>query len=348
MYYDNRKILETLDIDGLEPSVYIITSNRSAGKTTSFLKTALDNFKQGQHTIMLYRYSYELSGSNEIFKDVLSLYSEYGKEVTTVSHARGLFYEYLLDGETLGFALSLSNVDSIKKFSPLFAKVTMVIMDEFQTESGKYLPKEVDKVQSLLLTVARGGGKQSREIKLILLGNNVSLMNPYYITFGIHKRLQPNTKILRGKGWVAEFGFNESASKSIQENGIYRAFNSEQQSNYMQYSTEQAFLKDVNDFIEQPKGKAKYLCTISHDNEQFAIREYYEDGVLHVSQKVDKLCKTIITFKANDHNQNSIMIDKHSWLAKMLKDAFKNGYLRFSDVKSKSVIFDVLAIDIYS
>lgn len=344
-YYSPSKLLKLKDLDGEEPSIYLITTNRSAGKTTSMLKRALELFKtNGKKTILMYRYQYEISGSSAIFRDVLNMYPSYGEEMKSMPHAKGLFHELFLDNESFGFAVSLSNPDGLKKYSPMFADVDMIIFDEFQCETGKYLNKEVEKFQSLYLTIARGGGSQSRQVKVFLLGNMVSIMNPYFINLGIHKRLKDDTNFMRGNGWVAEFGFNESASNSIKKNGFFKAFKNE---GYMSYSTEKVYLVDSQVFIEKPKGRARYLCTIQHEGSSYGVREYYDEGIVHVSKKTDKSCRQVIAFKPSDHNQNTIMLNHYSYMWKNIKDAFNNGYLRFDDIKSKSAIFDILAIDIY-
>ena len=345
-YYDIHKILDKKDLEGKEPSIYMITSNRSGGKTTSTLKYSLELFKNNRRkTILLYRHKYELNGANLIYKDVLNMYSEYGEEMTILSHSGGTFYELFLDGTSFGYAVSLSNPDVLKKYSPLFADVDIIIMDEFQKEDGKYLNKEVEKLQSVYLTVARGGGEQSRQVKVFLLGNMVSLMNPYFVFFGIHKRLRDNTKFIRGNGWVAQFTYIESASKSIQNNGFFRAFKDE---SYMNYSVgDNVYLYDSRVFIEQPKGKSKYLFTIIHDKTAYAVREFFNDGIVYVSKKIDPKCKMQVTFKANDHTQNTMMLNHYCFLWKNIKDAYQQGYLRFDDIKSKNAIFDILGVDLY-
>lgn len=344
-YYNPSVILGKKDLDGLEPSIYMITSNRSAGKTTGWLKEALEKYHKTGHQLMLiYRYKYELTSAHEIFKDVLKIYPDLGIEMKCESKAQGLFYALMLDGEEFGFVCSLSNVDSLKKYSPLFVKVFYLIMDEFQKEDGKYLPQEFAKLQSLLVTVARGGGSQSRNIKCILLGNMVSLLNPYFVNFNIHSRIKNDTKFLRGNGWIAEFNFNVNASNAIKNNGLFRAF---KDTDYMQYSTESVYLHDSSIFIEKPKGKSRYIATIIHDGVQFGLREYYEEGIVHVSRKPDTSCKTVVTFKANDHNQHTIMLSRYSWVWKNIDDAYKHGYLRFDDMRSKSAIFDILSVDVY-
>lgn len=333
------------DLDKLEPSIYIITSNRSAGKTTAFLIKVLKHFHEtGRKFILLYRYTYELNGSADLFKDVLRIYPDLGEQVTSESRNRGLYYELYLDGKSCGFSLSLNNPDALKKYSAVFTEVDWLVMDEFMTETGKYLTQEVNKLQSVLLTVARGGGEQSRNVKLVLLGNFVTIMNPYFIQFDIHKRLKPDTNFMRGRGWVAEFGFNQSASESIKANGIFRAFENE---SYMAYSTEKQYLIDANIFIDKPTGKARYLCTIVHDGVGYGVREYKNEGLLHVSKKIDGSCKTVITFKASDHNQNTIMLNHFSYTWKYIRESYQRGILRFEDIKCKNAIFDILAVDLY-
>lgn len=346
MFYNPEKILSMRDLNGEKPSIYIITSNRSAGKTTAFLIESLKLFKNmNKKTILLYRYSYEIVACCEIYKDVLHLYNEYGEEMTSKSRANGLFYEMFLDGESFGFALSLNNPDSIKKYSPLFADVEMVIFDEYQTESGKYLKNEIQKMQSICLSIMRGGGHQSRYVQIVLLGNNVTLMNPYFINFGIYNRLRNDTKFMRGIGWVAEFHFNQSASKSIQNNAFAKAFSD---SSYIDYSSQNCYLVDSECFLDKPKGKNKYLFTILHDGESFGVRDFYEDGFIYVSNKIDTKCKTVVTFKANNHTQNTIMLNHYSYIWQNIRDAYNGGFLRFDNIKSKSAIFDILAIDLYS
>ena len=45
-YYDGTKILSMLDINGNKPELYLITSNRSGGKTTYFGRLCVNRFKK--------------------------------------------------------------------------------------------------------------------------------------------------------------------------------------------------------------------------------------------------------------------------------------------------------------
>lgn len=342
-YYDSKKIMSMKDLDGLEPSIYLITSNRCAGKTTHFLLKSLDMFfKSKRKTALLYRHQYELSSASSIFKSALKIYDEKGEhDIITVSHAKGLFYEFLLDGESFAFALSLSNVDALKKYSPLFAEVDMCILDEFQKEDGKYLNNEVGKLESILISIARGGGKQSRPIKVFLLGNNVSMLNPYFVKFDVNRRFKPETKFIRGRGWICEFNYNESASEAIKENALFRAFDSD----YMRTSADNKKLFKEDAFIEKCVGKTKYLFTIKHDEKLWGVREEMATGKVFINDKHEKSCKTILVFTSGQHATNTVMVNRYSFSMVKIREAYNLGLLRFSNLNAKNVIYDILALD---
>jgi len=342
-YYDSKKILSMKDLDGLEPSIYLITSNRSAGKTTHFLLKSLEIFfKDKRKTALLYRHQYELSSAGSLFKSALKIYDPNGEhEVITVSHAKGLFYEFLLDGNSFAFALSLSNVDALKKYSPLFNEVDMCILDEFQKEDGVYLKNEVGKLESILISIARGGGEQSRPIKVFLLGNNVSMLNPYFVKFDVNRRFKSNTKFIRGRGWICEFNYNESASSAIKENALFRAFDSD----YMRTSADNKKLFKEDEFIEKCVGKTKYLFTIKHDGQLWGVREEMATGKVFITDKHESSCKTILVFTSGQHATNTVMVNRYSFSMIKIREAYNLGLLRFSNLNAKNVIYDILALD---
>jgi hypothetical protein len=353
-HYDPHALLAIKDLDKKEPAIHICTTNRSGGKTTGFLIEQLKNYhikkKKGEgggQGFLIYRELSELCGCHGIYEDVLSLYPDLGKEMTSVPVSKGKFYQLILDNEPFGYAFALKANDKVKKFSPLFRDLDFGIMDEYQSEDGAYLKGEFTKMQSLIVTIARGGGKIARHVNVYLLGNPVTLLNPYYLGFGIPKRLRDNTHFLRGHGWVAEFDTIDEATQAIQETAVYRAFNDNSPSTYMAYSTENKYLKDAETFVQKPTGRSKYMCTIIFDNEKFGVREFFQEGYLYITEKIEPSCNMVLAFKANDHTENTIMVNRFSATYKAIKESYLSGLLRFDSLKSKNVIFDILAIDIY-
>lgn len=345
IYYNPKRLLEMKDLEGLKPAIYIVSKNRSAGKTFAFLKKFLEDFKKdGTQFGLIYRHKYEISSSAELFDDIQRMNPELRGDITTVSYSGGLFYELKMDDKTLGWSFSMNSPDALKKHSPKFSQIKQMFFDEYQTESGKYLDKEIEKFQSLYLTIARGGGSQSRHVDVYMCGNNVTLMNPYFIKFGIHKRIKSDTKFMRGNGWVAEFGFNKSASNAIKSNSFFQAFKDEA---YMAYSTENVYLSDASIFVGKISGRARYLFTIVHENTVYGVREFFDKGIMYISKQPDNSCKQVITFKASDHNANTMMLSHYSYLWKNIKDAYYKGWLRFDDIQTKNDIFDILGVDLF-
>lgn len=346
VYYTLDNIKKQKDINGEEPYFYMIVGNRSAGKTTALLIESLKLSREEKQVLFLYRVKEEISAVGEIYKDVLQLYPEYGLAIKTKKIAHGIIAQMQLetsDGEekVLGYAVALNDCDKIKKYSPLFKDIELIVFDEFMLENGRYLNKEIEKLQSIIFSVSRGGGRQSRPIKTYLLGNNVTLLNPYFIFFGIHKRLRDNTHFIRGERWIAEFEFNKSARDAIDANPMSKVFSN---SNYVNYSKEGVYLNDATAFIDKATGKSNYLFTIVQDNEKYAVREYYEQGIVFVDKTVDGSNQNVVTFDSASHNQNTLMLSTHAYIYDYLLSTYKIGMLRFKDLKCKNVILDILSI----
>lgn len=340
-YYDGTKLLSLSDRNGEKPEIYICVGNRTAGKSVFFKRLCLNGFVRNKKKfVLLYRFNYELPGCSQMFfNDIEPLFFQ-GSEMREESVAKGMFYKLFYNEEECGFAVSLSNSDALKKYSSFFVDVENVFMDEFQSETNHYAPDELTKFQSVHVTMARGQGKQYRYIRTMLASNSVSIINPYFVAFGIHKLLRDNTNYLRGNGWVLEQTFNESASKAIEQSAFNKAF----QSQYMSYASQNVYLNDNKAFIEHISGYAVYRCTIKFGNKYFAVREFTQDGIVYINDKPDMNNPLKLVFKAGDHDQNLLMADRSSMVLNYLKKAFNTGVMRFNSLEAKNMIFDILSI----
>ncbi len=75
-FYDGTKLLSLKDIDGKTPEIYMVTTNRTGGKTTYFGRLAVNRFlKYKEKFCLLYRFNYELDGvADKFFKDIGKLF----------------------------------------------------------------------------------------------------------------------------------------------------------------------------------------------------------------------------------------------------------------------------------
>lgn len=330
-----------LDLNGAKPEIFICTSNRSAGKTTYFNRLVVNKFKKNKEKFMLiYRYNYELDDcADKLFKDIEGLFFQ-GDTMTSKRKASGIFHELFLNEESCGYAISLNSADQLKKYSHLFSDVERMLFDEFQSETNHYCSDEIRKFVSIHTSVARGQGKQARYLPVYMIGNPVSIINPYYVELGISERLRDDTKFLRGDGYVLEQGFVKSASQAQRESGFNKAF---ARNSYVAYSSQCVYLNDNKAFIEKPTGIGKYLCTLRYNGTDYGVREFAEAGCIYVDDKSDTSFRFKITVTTNDHEINYVMLKRNDMFLSTLRVYFEKGCFRFKDLKCKEAVLKALS-----
>lgn len=350
-YYDGTKLLSLTDINGNKPEIYISTSNRSAGKTTYFNHLAIKRFfEKHQKFCLLYRYKYELSEvGDKFFKDVADIwYPDWF--MRSEPCAKGIYHnlyiakkEFAEDkdcGAHCGYAIALNCADQIKKYSHLLSDCSLIIFDEFQSETNDYCAREVDKFRSIHVSLARGHGKQSKYLPVIMISNPVSLLNPYYVAMGISTRLSKQTKFMRGKGFVIEQGFNESASKAQQHSGFNQAFEDD---TYSAYASQGVYLNDSKTFIEKVEGNSKYLATLKYMNKYYAVRSYPELGIIYCDNRPDMTNPNRLAVTTEDHQINYVMLQSNGMFISQLRFYFDKGCLRFKDYSCKEAMLKALS-----
>lgn len=340
-YYDGTKLLSLSDINGNKPEIFICTSNRSAGKTTYFSRLCVNRFKkQKEKFALLYRFNYELDNcADKFFKDISSLFFP-GDNMQSKRRRSGIFHELFLNDEPCGYAISINSSDQLKKYSHLFSDVQRIMFDEFQSESSHYCSDEVTKFISIHTTIARGQGKQSRYVPVYMVANPVSLLNPYYVQLDISNRLQANTKFLKGDGFVLEQGFNECASQAQAQSAFNRAFATNA---YMAYSQQNVYLNDNKAFVEKLEGSNSYVLTLKYKGEDYAIREYPEQGFLYCDNSADNSFPIKITVTTDDHNINYVMLRKNDMIIARLRYFFDKGCFRFKNLKCKDRLLKTIS-----
>lgn len=340
-YYDGTKILSLLDIDGNKPEIYIVTTNRTGGKTTFFGRLCVNRwYDKHEKFCLLYRFNYELDEcATKFYKDIGSLFFP-DTTMTSVKRARGMYHELFINNEHCGYAIALNSADQVKKYSHIFNDVARIIFDEFQSETNHYCDNEITKFISIHSSIARGQGKQYRYVPVFMLANPITLLNPYYVEMGISSRLTSEVKFLRGRGFVLEQGYVDSASKAQMESGFNKAFSS---NNYIAYSTQGVYLNDNQAFIEKPSGVGKYIATLKYCGDFYGIREYVDEGLVYVDNKADLTHPTKISVTTDDHNVNYVMLKRCDSFISTLRYYFEHGCFRFKDLKCKEALLKALA-----
>ena len=340
-YYDGTKLLSLMDINGNKPEIYICTTNRTGGKTTYFSRLCVNRFfDKKEKFALLYRYNYELDEcADKFYKDIAGLFFP-NTSMKSKRRASGIFHELYINDELCGYALSLNSADQIKKYSHLFSDVQRIMFDEFQSESNHYCTDEVRKLISVHTSIARGKGEQVRYVPVYMIGNYVSIINPYYVEMGISNRLTDSTKFLRGDGYVLEQGFIESASLAQKSSGFNKAFSN---NSYVAYSSENVYLNDNMAFIEKPQGIPKYLATLRYNGTNYAVKEYADLGIIYCDDRADGTFPTRISVTTDDHNINYVMLRNNDLFISNMRFFFERGCFRFKDMRCKEAVLKLLS-----
>ena len=333
-YYDGTKLLSLYDIDGERPEIYICTSNRSAGKTTWFNRYVLRRYLRGKGKFcLIYRYKYELQDCAEkFFKEIGPLFFPGYTLKQQMAESKAFVHLMLAkdggEAECCGYAVALNSAEQVKKYSHYLNDTTIMLFDEFQSETWCYCAGEVDKFMSIHKSIARGGGEQSRYVPVI----------------GISSRLNDKVKFMRGSGFVLEQGYNESAAKAQANSGFSKAFKN---TSYISFSDSGKYLSDNQAFVEEMTGKNVYLCTIKYHGKEYGVREYPEankfGSMLYCSPSVDHTHPMKITVNTDDHDVDYILGGGYDSLIALLRHQFEMGRFRFKNLESKEALVKTIS-----
>lgn len=348
-YYNGNVLLSQTTRDGKEPSIFMSNTNRTAGKTTFFQLVMLDEVLEKKNMfVLISRTKTEMENPEVMFDDVVDIYFP-DKIMTSKDYVKRLVKGIYLDKQLVGYAVCLKDTSALKKYSSIFAKCDVIFMDEVQPEDGIYLKDEVSKFKSLITTIARGGGKQSRSVRVYMASNNITVMNPYFLNLQLYKVLDENMDFskpvyIRGDSYVCEFLYNQSAGDQLKNNGAISAFTT----SYDSLTTSAEFMIKSGSFIE-PKisGKTDYLFTLKYKGLMMGVRKLKSKGIIYITKQYDPSFKTIMALTATDHDELTIQLQSNTFLMGIIRNAYAYGKLRFGDLEVKNALIELLGIDYY-
>lgn len=274
-YFEAHHVTDFKDAEGNVPEILLVDGNRSGGKTTSFSRLLVNDFlEHGWKFMLILRYKNDLANVSEaFFKDIRSLFFE-GHEMKSKPFANGAYMELYLDSKPCGYATALSMAGKIKRYSHVFSDVHHMFFDEYQDENNIYLPDEVQKLQSIHTTVARGQGQAVRFVPLYMCSNSISIFNPYYLALGITSKINSRTKVYRGTGFVLLRLVLKDIANAQKQSSFNRAFSG---SGYLSSSIDNTFLNDDTFNVEKRKvtGSATFIFICSG---KLYSAHYSQDG----------------------------------------------------------------------
>lgn len=222
-----------------------------------------------------------------------------------------------------------------QKFKSInFSDVNKIIFDEFaEIKSWKYLPNEVNEFMELVETVnrLRPAGK---EVRVFMLANKVSWVNPYSKAWGIKPFTQHFKHFKNGLLVVENWNDPEFvAAKKLTKFGQFV-----EGTDYGDYAINNIAWQDDDAYIApRPKDSTAWI-NIRIDNRITGF--WYMQGKLYASKKHDPQKWTYANREDQRDNELAIISSKEP--IRSLKEFSAAGKLYFEDNVVKSDVFEIL------
>ena len=237
--------------------------------------------------------------------------------------------KFICNGETIGYAIPLSIANILKSSS--FSRVKNIMFDEFMIDNGTYhyLRNEVIQFLDVIETIGR-----LRDVRVFLLGNAISITNPYFNFFDLTLPYKTEYKTFKDGTILVCYAKNEAYRKVKKESRFGKLIDGTQ---YAKYAIDNEFLRDSKSFIaKRPKSTRFYSIVIAGGN-KYGVWRDWNDGFIFISDKYDPSNPCVFAFEVNDHNENTILARARTsaWF-KPIIEAYRQGRLYFEDQKIKN------------
>ena len=331
-YYNYSKILS------FNGTYNLLIGNRGQGKTYGAkLKAVKDSIKKGSQFIYLRRFKEEmLTSKNTYFEDIKNLFPNYDFRV----HGNEAQYSFVTDRDskkrewiTIGYFIALSQSQNYKSAS--FPRVNTIIFDEFIIEKSAthYLPNESEIFNNFYSTVDRWKDKT----RVFFLANSVSIMNPYFIAWGIVP--QPGDEfIIKNNGFiVCHIANNQLFNDDVYETNFGKFI---KDSEYANYAVENTFADNNNQMLELKDGKARYLFTLECRTGYFSVWYNIFTNYYWIQSKLPKR-EDIYTLISEKMDNNKVLLSFTDRPLANLRAAFRRGNMSFDNQVTRNTFMEV-------
>lgn len=309
----------------------MLVGPRGIGKTFGATEFVVNQFIKKKHEfVYLRRYKTELSKSAKNFFSAIVKENKFPNHTFDV---HGLNFK--IDDNIAGYGFTLSTAQQLK--SSNFPNVKTIIFDEFLIEPGQghYLKNEVFAFLGLIETIAR-----TRDIRVIMLGNSVSEINPYFLFFDISIPYNNDIKLFKNGMILLQYIKHSNFQQAKKETRFGQLVSGTE---YESYAIENNFIDESKLFIEKKSGQSKFLFAIIYKGNKYGIWIDYDNGKMYVSRDYIENGLVFAT-TTEDHQPNTMLysIAKKYNCWKVFIDNYKIGNVYFENAKLKNMSKDIL------
>lgn len=313
---------------------YFVLGERGVGKSYGSIVKAVKNFlKDGQQFVYVRRYKTELDTAVPKFFDALIENEEFGDLELKVVQGKKMS-KFLVDGEIAGYAVPLSTANVLKSTS--FSKVNLIIFDEFIIDKGTYhyLRNEVEALLDIVETIGR-----LRDIKVLFLGNAISISNPYFNYFDLSLPYDAEFKTFKDGLIVVNYIKNEAYRAVKKQTKFGRLIEG---TDYAKYAIDNEFLRDNDNFIEKRDEDAINWNVVILYGRKYGIWVGKKTHKIYVESNYNPKNRMVYSTDEYSHDENTLVLTaKRDWF-KIVIENYKIGNVRFENQRCKEDCMKIL------
>lgn len=331
-YYNYSRLL------GYNGTYNVLIGNRGKGKTFGAKKKSIkDGILKGDQTILLRRYKEELAtAKTTFFDDIKKEFPGYDfriqGSVGQWSHAIDRGFKNR-EWFTIIIFVALSQSQNYKGSS--FPNVKTIIFDEFIIEKGStsYMPDEVKRFNGFYSTVDRWMDKT----RVFFLANSVSIMNPYFIEWGIVPE-ENDEFIIRKKGFlVCHIANNEDFNNEVKLTKFGQFI---MDTEFGDYAIENKFSDNHNQMLDIKDSKARYLFTLECKTGYFSVWYSFINNYYWIQEKLPKN-EEIYTLLSNRMDNNKTLLSFSDKPLANLRAAYRKGDMSFDNQVTRNTFMEI-------
>ena len=274
------KIDNSIFLDFNKPLSYnalltFIITERGLGKSYGSKKFVAKRFiKKHKQFVYLRRYKTELKqammkNGNPVFFDQIK--NDPDLKGHTLTNKNDTMF---IDDKLAGFAMPLSIANILKSSS--YENVDTIIFDEFLIDKGNYhyLQNEVVQLLDVIETVAR-----LRDIRVIFLGNAISITNPYFTFFNLSLPYNSEVNIAKrdnqGNPLIIVYYAKNQAYRDVKKQSRFgQLING---TDYGNYAIDNEFLRDSKAFIKKKTKNCRFYFILVINGKHYGVWSDYNE-----------------------------------------------------------------------
>ena len=307
--------------------VNMILGPRGDGKTFAAKEQAIRNaINKNEQFIYLRRYKTELAARTSFFADIAYKFPDFKFSIS--GHEAKMQRPGSKEWETIGYFVALSN--SQQKKSVAYPLVTLIIFDEFIIDRGAvhYLPNESKAFLDFYSTVDRYQDKT----RALLISNTVSIMNPYFVAWGIR---DTGTEWFKDPtGFVVVHFIRDSAFTDEVKKTRFGQFI--EGTEYADYAIGAEFRDNTGALVKRKEEDFKYLATIETKTGIFSVWHNINTREFYAQEKRPKGGEVFWTLIPENMEEDKVLILRNNKMLGIMRAAYSRGRMFFDGPNSRN------------